>query len=93
LTGYFFWIASNLVQDFGREPCFRLVLVSNTVNRRDGLFLATSREEVLRRLIEMEEEETTQEHREGQSTEGVGQIPPAHVVFLSAAGDTRGRVT
>lgn len=55
-----------------------------------GLGLAPPGEEVFRRLVEVEEEETTHEHEEGKRAERDGEVPPASVVGTVAACNTWG---
>ncbi|GMF74269.1 unnamed protein product [Aspergillus oryzae] len=86
----FFRVATDLVEDVLGEPGLLLVLVGNAVDSMDSLGLATTREQELRRLVEVEEEETTEEHGKGQSTQGEDQVSPPHVILLGAALDTIG---
>lgn len=84
LVGHLFWIATNLIENVDGEPGLGSVLVRDAMDSSNGLLLAATREKVLGRLIEVEEEETADEHEECDGTKSEGKISPAHVLFLSA---------
>lgn len=62
LLGGFVRTAADLIEDVDREPRFGPVLERNGMHRPDGIFLATPREQVLGRLVQVEQEEPAAEH-------------------------------
>jgi len=58
------------------------------VDGSHSLRLTTSGEEELRRLVQMEEEETADEHEEGQCAESDVEVSPASVVSAVATCNT-----
>lgn len=85
LRSAFLWVSTDFVEDFHGEPGLGLVLVGDALNGRDGLLLTATRQQELRRLVQMEQEETADKHDEGDGTKGQDQVSPAHVVLLAAA--------
>ena len=59
------WITTDLVQNVFRQPRLGTVLVRDTVHGRDGLSLSSFGEQELWRFVEMEEEESADEHSKG----------------------------
>lgn len=84
--GNFLSAATDFVQDLNREPCRRLVLVGDSLNRSHGFILTTTGKQKLGRLIQVEKEKTGKEHDESNGTQCENQVSPAHVAFLGAAG-------
>jgi hypothetical protein len=91
LFGYYSGLSANLIQDIHGQPSFTSVLIGDTMDGSHCLSLASSGEEVLGRLVKMEEEETTDEHEEGKCAESDGEVPPAFIVGTVAARNARGR--
>jgi hypothetical protein len=61
-----------------------LVVRSNAVHSSHSLSLAAAREQELWRFIEMEEEESTDEHSKCDCSKCKDKVPPAHVVSFGA---------
>jgi hypothetical protein len=81
-------ITANLIENVHGEPGLGLVLVGNPVDCSNGFILATTGEQELGGLIEMEQEEAADEHDNSQGAHSEHEVSPAHIVVLSAAGDS-----
>jgi len=79
-------VPANLVENFLSEPSCSLVLMRNALNCSNSLILATARNQEFRGLVESEQEESAEEHAEGNGTERQNQISPAPVVGLGTSG-------
>lgn len=84
-------VSANFIQNIHGQPGFAFVFVGDTMDGSHSLGLASSSEEVLGRLVEMEEEETTDKHEKGKCTESNGEVPPPSVVGAVAASNTWSR--
>ncbi len=78
--------ATEFVEQVNGEPGGGLVLAGNSLDSSNGLILATAGDEELGGLVEGEQEEATQEHGEGDGTQGEDEVSPAPVVSLKADG-------
>lgn len=88
LGGVLLGVAANLIENVHGEPSLSLVLVGNSVDCGNSFILATTGEQELWGLVEMEEEEAADKHDNGQGAHSEHEVSPAHVVVLSAAGDS-----
>lgn len=80
----FLGFAADLVEDVFAEPGLGLVPVGDAVDDSDGFTLAAAREEVLRGLEEVEEEEAAEKHDEGDGAQGEDEVTPSPVLILCA---------
>lgn len=90
LTGNNLRVPTYFIQDIHGQPRFAFVLIGDAVNGSHSFGLASASEEVLGRLVEMEEEETTYEHGEGEGSESNREVPPASVISTVTACNVRG---